>query len=309
MTQFKCKECGEVFPSERSLHCHLKKHKISIAEYYYKYWPRHDLWTAKPIKFKNVEQYFSEDFNSSVNFRNYCQKANKFQVKTLLEDKMRKIISKKNLKKCMGQVQLLSYGWPDIKAIKDLYDGSYTYFCKAVGTEPQFYKKMPNSFFEDLDDKDIEIWVDTREQKPLSFSVPSKVIKLDFGDYTIGGELFSNTYVDRKSRNDFIGTMSKGLDRFKQEMERCVSLGGYMFIVVDCSMESIKKQISFAGRYKTNIDHIYHNMREILNDFEGSCQFVFSGGRQESEYLIPKILYCGEEIWRTDIQYQIDHEL
>ena len=31
----KCEECGKEFPSERSLHAHLKSHKLKEKDYYY----------------------------------------------------------------------------------------------------------------------------------------------------------------------------------------------------------------------------------------------------------------------------------
>ena len=38
-----CKICEAEFPSEKSLHLHLRKHKIRIVEYYQTHYPRHDL--------------------------------------------------------------------------------------------------------------------------------------------------------------------------------------------------------------------------------------------------------------------------
>ena len=55
------------------------------------------------------------------------------------------------------------------------------------------------------------------------------------------------------------------------------------------------------------ISFIYHNMREKSHEFKGVCQFVFSGGRAESEDIIPRILFFGEKLWDVDLQYNIDN--
>ena len=47
-----CKIDGESFETEKELHKHLRKHKIRIAEYYQKYYPRYDKHDGKMIKFK-----------------------------------------------------------------------------------------------------------------------------------------------------------------------------------------------------------------------------------------------------------------
>ena len=39
------------------------------------------------------------------------------------------------------------------------------------------------------------------------------------------------------------------------------------------------------------------------------CQFLFSGSRKMSEEIIPRLLYKGKEVWSTDMQYFLDHEL
>jgi len=302
MTSYKCKECGNEFEKEKSLHCHLKKHKITVSDYYIKHFPRFDLYSHAQIKFKNTQQYMGSDFNSPANFRKWCETENASAVKRYLVDQMRKKINEKGGSAVMGQSQLKSYGWPAVETIKDLF-GSFTAFCQQVGHPAQFGSKIPVDFYKDQTDK--EVWVDTREQNPWNLMNPVKDVKLDVGDYTMGGDDFDHTFIDRKSAADFIGTMVKGLDRFKKEIERCASIGGYMFIVVDSTMSGVSKELQFS-RSRTNIQHVWHNMREIMNEFHGDCQFVFSGGRANSAVLAPKILACGKSLWKVDVQYFIE---
>jgi len=59
-----CKVCGESFNTERSLHAHLKKHNLTVAEYYTTHFPKKDLLTGDPLPFKNKKDYFNRDFLS-----------------------------------------------------------------------------------------------------------------------------------------------------------------------------------------------------------------------------------------------------
>ena len=303
MNLHKCKECGEEFKSDKALHGHLRKHKITTEEYYLKHFPRFDLHTHAPIKFKTVKQYLSSDFNSNANFRRWCASENPEAVKNYLVENMAAKNKEKGRVSVIGEAQMISYGWPSVSQIEKLF-GSYKDFCDRLDLPPQFGFPMTKNFNKDY--SDVEIWVDTREQKPLNFMNPTKDIKLDCGDYAVGGENFSDTFVDRKSAADFIATVTRGLDRFKKEMDRCCSLGAYMFIVVDASMAGVAKELQFSRSHVT-IQHVWHNMREIMDEYNGDCQFVFSGGRAESALLVPKILMCGKDLWRTDVQYHINN--
>ena len=50
-----CKECGKDFTSDRSLHAHLKAHKLKVKDYYYKFFPRRDRYDNKLINFINKD--------------------------------------------------------------------------------------------------------------------------------------------------------------------------------------------------------------------------------------------------------------
>ena len=47
-------------------------------------------------------------------------------------------------------------------------------------------------------------------------------------------------------------------------------------------------------------------MRLITHEFPDNCQFVFTGNRQNSISIIPKILKLGRSLWNVDLQYYID---
>ena len=94
----------------------------------------------------------------------------------------------------------------------------------------------------------IPILVDTREQLPFEFSEPHYVVvkgTLKSGDYSLVG-FESQVAVERKSLQDFIGSITQGRDRFERELER---LRGYAFarVVVEGSIADV-----LAKRYRSN---------------------------------------------------------
>ena len=44
---YKCKVCGAEFKTEKSLHAHLKAHKMYVADYYVKHYPRYNKLNGK----------------------------------------------------------------------------------------------------------------------------------------------------------------------------------------------------------------------------------------------------------------------
>ena len=68
-----CKICEKEFGEDRQLHAHLKAHKLRMAGYYQKHFPRKDLYTKEIIKFKNKNYYFSNDFNSRINMKKWLK--------------------------------------------------------------------------------------------------------------------------------------------------------------------------------------------------------------------------------------------
>ena len=157
-------------------------------------------------------------------------------------------------------------------------------------------------------DKDLKIFIDTREQQPLSFS-NSEFLKLDFGDYAVGKEHYDYTYVDRKSETDFKSTLSKNnLKRFRAELERTKKFDSYLFIVTETDMSTMESRNRWSP-HTSNMKYIYHNMRVLNHDFAGHCQFIFTGGREQSENIIPKLLTLGRKLWDVDLQYYISNKI
>jgi hypothetical protein len=296
-----CKICEQSFRSERSLHGHLKKHKTSIAEYYCNFFPRIDLWDQSPIPFKNKNDYFLRDFVNFDNLRLWCLHQPKDIVSKYILELLERRVEEKKLEFAPSSIELASLNLPSIDMYKYFF-GSYTDACEKINCKPLYPNPIPKNFFKPNEKmKEVAIFVDTREQNPLEFK-KTKNKKLDFGDYTVGGDLYSYTYVDRKSESDFRGTFGGGIERFKKELDRAKQFESFLYVVVECSMKDIESN----NHYSSNIPYIHHNIREIIHKYPKTCQFLFTGNRENSEEIIPKLLTYGDKIWGCDLQYHFD---
>ena len=302
-----CKVCDKTFKSDKGLHVHISRaHKIPLPEYYVNLYQRKDKYTNKLLSFKNKETYFGRDFSSLENLTRWSKGADPEEVRSYLLDQLKQRIEAKGLSYAPSHLELQLHDLPSIDMYRDFF-GSYSKACDKLKIKPLFGKNIMKGFFEE--DKalhSINILVDTREQQPLRFN-KSTPMKLDFGDYAVGAPHYDYTYVDRKSEADFKSTMTTGFKRFTRELERASSFDAYLFIVVESSIEKIKKNNLFGPR-TSNMPYIWHNMRLLTHKFSNRCQFIFSGSRGGSEEIIPKLLVYGKKLWGTDMQYFIDTE-
>jgi len=304
MMSFECKECGDSFDSLRSLHAHIKKHGKLLGDYYVENYARKDKLTGELIPFKKYDQYFAADFINKRNMKKWCETAPPEEVKDFIANTFNKKVEAKGLTAGPPATYLQSAGMPDVDMCKKAF-GSYKALCNQFGMLPMLSGQLPNEFKNDY--SDTPILIDTREQKPLKFK-NSESLKLDVGDYAVGGKLYDYTFVDRKSYQDFCATVTNGYGRFVKELERCKSMGCFLFIVVEVAFGDMWSE-NARGYKKFRLDYVYHRMREIQAKYSDCCQFVFSGSREKSEELIPKILVLGTKLWSVDLQYFWDNEI
>jgi len=274
-----------------------------MPEYYTKHYPRLNKLTGEPLPFKNKSDYFSKDFSTRAQLLKWCNLPEAKGVPEYILGLLKQRIESRSLTRGPSHLELKICELPDLDCYISHF-GSYTSACNKLGVPPLFGRRIPDDFF-DQPISGIRIFIDTREQKPLKFEL-SEPVKLDFGDYTAAGKDYSYTYVDRKSTNDFIGTLSlKNIDRFRAELQRARDLDSYVFIVTESDLSKIYKYNRW-GPHSSNLKFIYHNMRLISHEFADTCQFVFTGSRENSEDIIPRILKSGKALWSVDLQYYID---
>lgn len=301
-----CKICSENFESEKSLHMHLRSHKITLAEYYTKYYPRKNLYTGDPLPFKNKEQYFERDFSNREQLLNWCRENSDEIVRDYILGLLKRRIKSKDLRFGPSHLELKTTELPTVELFQKHF-GSYTKACELAGVKPMFGSRLPDEWQNKVSD-DVKIFIDTREQQPLEFA-NSESLKLDFGDYAVGSDHYDYTYVDRKSETDFKSTLSKNsLKRFRAELQRTKDFDSYLFVVTETDMSTMEKRNKWSP-HTSNMKYIYHNMRVLAHDFAGHCQFIFTGGREQSQEIIPKILTLGKKLWNVDLQYYISRKL
>ena len=299
-----CGICGQSFTSRKAFHAHLKKHKILLVEYYPKYQPKFNLLTGEPIPFKSTDQYLNADFRDVRQMKKWLDTTTEKNAKEYLLKKLKKKIKDKKLKEGPCHVYLTSAKLPGVDQFKKFF-GSYTAACEEIGVKPCLNQRLPCAYEEALP-SDLVIFKDTREQKPLSFSYTTLENKLDFADYTLAGDRYNGTYIERKSAQDFKGSLSTGLGRLQSELKRARRVGAFIFFVVESTQGKIYTENMF-GPHRANLDWIYSNMRSLLADFPDVCQFVFVYGRGAAAEIAPYLLHLGPKLRKADIQYYVEN--
>ncbi len=83
----------------------------------------------------------------------------------------------------------------------------------------------------------MKIIIDSREQLPYSFTVPTRTATLATGDYSIAGAE-NLIAVERKTAGDLVGCLTRHRDRFERELHRGMALQ-YFALVVESSLMSL----------------------------------------------------------------------
>lgn len=300
-----CQECKLPFKDSKSLHLHLRAHKISQAYYYQKYFPRYDKFDGHMIKFKSLDFYLSNDFNSRVNAISWLKTipladAQPYIINFLVERKR-----KKGLQFLPAQVELRSLPIAGIKLMNDIF-GNYNKLGELLGLQSRFSNELFSGNWKPFNKKH-KIIIDTREQKPLSFSIKTKLEALSFGDYALNDSTFSHDcHIERKSLGDFYSTLSIGLERFKREIERAKD--SYLIVLVE---EPLEEVYEFTSRYqvtgKTRIspEYVLHNMRTIMQEYN-YVQFLFVRDRTAASHIIERIFQSDGKFKKIDLQYSWD---
>ena len=308
---FKCKACEKEFETERRLHGHLKAHKLRVAAYYQKYYPRYDLYNKKIIKFKSKDYYFSTDFNSRTNQRLWIEKLAPSKAKKYLSDILLRRKKEKNLIYSPCQVELRTILSPSIITFEKIF-GDYHKLCKKLKFKNKF-KVVDKIEASASLNSDHRIFVDSREKEPLKFNIPSKVHGLKFGDYTLNDkELTCNCYIERKSLADFISTLSTmNYDRFCRELERGQEQDAYIIVLVE---DTLAHAMSFpflpyiSKKIKVTPEFIFHNVRKIIQKYD-HVQFLFVKGRKESVRVSEKIFLSNCIYKNIDLQLAYDKKI
>ena len=310
-----CKICNEVFKDDTALHRHLRSHKTLVVDYYHAHYPRKDLYTGDLIKFKNKNQYFSEDFNERNSMKKWFKLTSKEKARDYCHQYIQKRIQSKKIKYTPCEVEVRSLMCPPIPFLHTSFDNYYDY-CASNFKLINKYSAYPEETDlpsdvkpDDVKIKMYEVYVDTREQKPLKFDFKTQIQTLKFGDYCFSSSKSSaNTYIERKSITDFIGTMSGGYERFKREIDRAKEEDAKLVVLVE---EGLSNCLNFkflpyvSKKIKATPEYIFHNVRELIQSYD-NVHFLFVKGRLEASRVIQKLFLYGGKYHRIDLQLAYD---
>lgn len=131
----------------------------------------------------------------------------------------------------------------------------------------------------------LSLVIDSREQKPYQFEgMPTKVRKLNVGDYTIDG--FSDKFaVERKSIDDFATSLGTDRERFEREVIRAQNLDSFV-VMIEEDKERIE-EYGGTGSCPYYYSRLYPNT--ILGTVEKwpvkyeKLDFVWAGNRRKAK--------------------------
>tara|TARA_R110000751_G_scaffold135286_2_gene238071 strand:+ start:450 stop:1403 length:954 start_codon:yes stop_codon:yes gene_type:complete len=307
-----CRGCGKSFKSDRSLHAHLKAHKLKIKEYYYKYFPRRDRYDNKLINFINKDNYLSSDFNNKTNLKKWMAHVAPETAKAYFKNFLLNRKEKKDLEFAPCQVELRSLMSPSVTYYQKVF-GDYNEICEEVGLSTKYETISEPLKFSPEKYEGGKIYIDTREQRPLVIdSYPTEVKGLKYGDYAFSDkDLTCNCYIERKSIQDLIGTLSGGYERFCDEIERAETENANFIVLVESDYNASLMFHKLKRTYKnikTNPQHIFHNIRTVIQEYP-NVQFLFVKDRQESVRVMKRIFFSDCEYAKVDLQYAYDSKL
>ena len=135
--------------------------------------------------------------------------------------------------------------------------------------------------------KKIIIQIDSREKKPFAFKGNYTEVKnLKTGDYSIKGAATNGICIERKSLDDFFGTLTKSNNakRFEKAMSRMKP-----FFFKGVVVEALPERI-LSGHYKCKASG-----QNVLNYFLKLCVTfqvspIFCNGRKEAEKMTLELL-------------------
>ncbi len=304
----KCEICKEEVVDNSH---YWRKHKLQAAAYFQAHHPRYDKFDGSIIRFKSKDQYFSTNFNSTVNLRKWLESIAIKDAREYCLDLLVKRKEKKALTYSLTQVELRSLKFPGINYYNKIF-GDYYKLCEELGLKNKFGQTDGLTLGSRYDNS-YSILVDTREQLPLKFNRPIEVATLKFGDYSFSDSHAScNCNVERKSLADFVGTMTGGYERFEREIIRAKGAGAYLVIQVEEVLSNALQFNSLPEFYKKGMkitpDFVFRRVRDLIQKYD-HIQFLFVNGRDEAAATIEKIFTCGCGYKKVDLQLLYDKGL
>jgi ERCC4-type nuclease len=186
----------------------------------------------------------------------------------------------------------------------DVLQIDYLKIAKDLKLKKKFlYKGFNKYIFNSLVNK---IYIDSREQTPFSFDCQTEIAGLKFGDYSAGLDTDKVLVVERKSANDFIGTMSKGYERFCREVEKARGKKSKVLMIVENDINYMLSY-NYLPQFKwvkASPEFIFSRLRSVLQAFS-NFQVLFCKDKNEASYFT-RLTLSNPEMFKWDLQYLYD---
>ena len=305
-----------------ALHEHLKRFRVSREKYYTLYHERKDKLTGAPIPFKDFEQYLSQEFATKVTMKKWLAK-NPEEGLAWSKAWLARRKESKGLVYAPSQAELRMLQCPSMPYYEQMAanEGGYYGVTRALGYADR-YTLEPLSF--DLSPT-AQIIRDSREQNPISFKYKTRSEALSVGDYALASPYDKGTRIERKSLNDFAGTLTdrkvsrkggrKGtgivdssFQRFDRELVRAKEQNLYVVMVVESSITDVQRldYLPQTQWTKASPSYLLCNLRILLTHYPLNFQCVFTDGREEMARVMVKIFALGEQVKRLDLQFHLE---
>ncbi len=143
----------------------------------------------------------------------------------------------------------------------------------------------------------MTILIDTREQRPWSFppNIQTEISTIQTGDYALKGDE-KNFAIERKSADDFIGTISVGWHRFCREINRMDAAGfAAKVVIVETDFSTFCFSLGANG-FVLPPDHEHTRcspgfvMRRIAELTMRGVAVIFAGNANQASALALRIL-------------------
>lgn len=311
---YTCSIDGSTHASLEDLHRHLQfKLKVRQEVYYTEHAPRRDRHTGEPIPFKApATDYLRREFLSRDTLAAWL-KAHPEEGQTWALDWLAARVAEKGLTVAPGQVELRSIPspCPDVRYFEDTFDGGYASVAAWAGVAPRFGGQLPPPKA-----LSCPVVIDTREQQPLDLPCESIRGTLRSADYGLPATHDQGIYIERKSLTDMVGTLSSretrpgdsNLARFTRELERVTEIGAYVVMLVECPLHEALAYNSIPhlklkmSKVKVSPEHVFHNLRNLCQQFPHSFQPLFVRSRADAAKMIVRLLAAGEPVKSVDLQ-------
>lgn len=279
-----------------------KAHRIKESQYYEKFYESKDKLTGELIPFKSPEQYLHSDFVDKNNLKKYLETISKEDGLLYLKVWLKTRRELKGYIYSPSHFELRTLCYPSVKFFHHFYGkDSYEKICEEIGliNRYNYNQKLEYSNVEP------EILIDTREQSVLSIKSLKEIVKLNFGDYAAKNNPF-NVFVERKSIQDFLGSVSSGFDRISREFQRAKDNNAHIIILIESKISNLFgfKHLGYLHT-EASADYILHRSRELLLKYD-NVQICCVNGRSEAANFITNLYKLKNDPKTIDFQYMVD---